>query len=130
MPLDIIQQEIYTGSINIRAHSSDSPLSSSVCPLSGNSALVLAWGWLKAYSFLFCVSYSLLNHSLLSWVARKPKNNILLDLLRCIVVFRLYGMWSAKIIVMKFWQGLFVHCGCTFVLAIAQYIAQHSISPP
>ena len=27
MPLDIIQQEIYTGSINIRAHSCDSPLS-------------------------------------------------------------------------------------------------------
>ena len=30
MPLDIIQQEIYTGSINIKAHSCDSPLSFSV----------------------------------------------------------------------------------------------------
>jgi hypothetical protein len=32
MPLDIIKQEIYTGSINIRAHSCDSPISFSVCP--------------------------------------------------------------------------------------------------
>ena len=30
MPLDIIQQEIYTGSINFRAHSCDCPLSLSL----------------------------------------------------------------------------------------------------
>ena len=46
MPLDIIQQEMYTGSINIRAHSCDSPLSFSVCPISGNTALLLAEDWL------------------------------------------------------------------------------------
>ena len=37
MPLDIIQQEIYTGSIKIRAHSCDSPPSFSVCPISDNT---------------------------------------------------------------------------------------------
>ena len=36
MLLDISQQEIFTGSINIRFHSCDSPLSFSVCPISGN----------------------------------------------------------------------------------------------
>ena len=46
MPLNIIQQEIYTDKINIRAHYCDSPLSFSVCPISGNIALVLAQDWL------------------------------------------------------------------------------------
>ena len=31
---------------------------------------------------------------------------------------------------MKFWQGLFVQCGCVSLLAIVQYIAQPLISPP
>ena len=31
---------------------------------------------------------------------------------------------------MRFWQGLFAQCGCKSVLAIAQYSAQPSISPP
>ena len=42
MPLDIIKQEMYTGSTNIRAHLCDSPLSFSVCPMSGNTVLLLA----------------------------------------------------------------------------------------
>ena len=46
MQLDIIQQEIYTGSINIWAYSCDYPLSFTVCPISGNTALLLAEDWL------------------------------------------------------------------------------------
>ena len=42
MPLDIIKQEIYTGSINIIAQSYGSPHSFSVCLISGTTALALA----------------------------------------------------------------------------------------
>ena len=43
MPLDIIRQEIYTGSINIGAHSCDSPLDFSVCPYLATPYLSLHW---------------------------------------------------------------------------------------
>ena len=45
---------MYTGSINIRARSCDSPLSFTVYHISGNTALLLADDW------LFCVPYKIL----------------------------------------------------------------------
>ena len=68
MPLD-------TGSINIRAHSYDSLLSFSVCTISGNTSRLLAKDWLKAYSFLFCVTYSSVGvFYQVMWVVSFPLN--------------------------------------------------------